>query len=185
MNSFDKIIGYDKVKQELLMIADRIKKPKKYEVLKVDFPKGVLLYGEPGVGKSLITECFVEEAGVKTFLCRKDKANGAFVEEIKNTFEEIKKESIAIIVLDDMDKYANSDECHQNTDKYVTIQSCIDNCKDYKVFILATANDIDLLPDSLIRAGRFNRVIHMAAPSGSDAVSIVRHYLKKKETGPD
>ena len=177
---FDKVIGYEKVKQELLMIADRIKNPQKYEDLNVEFPRGVLLYGEPGVGKSLMTDCFVKETGVKVFVCRKDKANGAFVDEIKNTFEAAKKESVSIIVLDDMDKYANSDESHQNTDEYVTIQTCIDNCKDSKVFILATANDIDLLPESLIRAGRFNRVIHMAAPSGKDAADIVKHYLKNK-----
>lgn len=180
-NAFKDVIGYEKVKQELCMIADRIKNPQKYKQLNVEFPRGVLLYGEPGVGKSLMTDCFIKETNVKTFICRKDVANGAFVEVIKKTFEDAKQEPVAVIILDDMDKFANSDQGHQNTDEYVTIQSCIDNCKDHNVFVLATANDIDLLPESLIRAGRFNRVIHMMAPSGAEAADIVRHYLKDKE----
>ena len=60
------------------------------------------------------------------------------------------------------------------------MQSCIDAVKGKEVFVLATANDIDCLPDSLCRAGRFDRTIEVNAPKGEDAIEIITYYLKSK-----
>lgn len=179
-DEFDRIIGYEKVKEELRMLCDRVKNPEKYKKLNVDFPRGLLLYGEPGVGKSLMAECFINNAGIKSFTCRKDKADGEFVEVIKSIFDEAAKEETAIILLDDIDKYSNDDQYHQNSDEFVTIQTCMDNYKDQNIFVIATANDIRSIPDSLMRAGRFNRLVHVNNPSGDEAAKIVDHYLREK-----
>lgn len=80
-----------------------------------------------------------------------------------------------------MDKFANGDEHHRDAEEYVTVQSCIDEVKNKEVFVLATANNIRALPHSLLRAGRFDRVIKVNAPVGEDAVQIIEHYLSKKE----
>lgn len=181
MSEFDKVIGYEDVKMELKRFCDVLRNPEKYRKLGVTTPSGILLYGEPGVGKTLIAKCFIEESGCKVFVIRKEKPNGDFVNEVKETFEKAKTESPAIVFLDDMDKFANEDDQHRNAEEYVTVQSCIDDCKGCGVFTLATANDKYCLPDSLLRAGRFDKVIEMKPPKGTDARRIIEYFLSKKQ----
>lgn len=180
MNAFDKIIGYEHIKKELQQISDTLKNREAYEKLGVHAPRGLLLYGEPGVGKSSMASAVVKESGRKVFTCRKDSPNGDFVKKIKAIFDEAAQNEPSIVYLDDMDKFANDDEEHPDAQEYVTVQSCIDEVKEMQVFVLATANDIFRLPDSLLRAGRFDRTIEIEAPRGQDAVKIVSHYLKSK-----
>ena len=91
MNEFDKIIGYKDVKAELLRICDVIKNAEKYKALGVTSLGGLLLDGDPGVGKTLMATCFIKESGRKAFVCRKNKPDGEFVNEIKNVFTEAVK----------------------------------------------------------------------------------------------
>ena len=180
MSAFDKVIGYEDIKQELLMVCDVMKNAGKYSSLGVTTPKGVLLHGVPGVGKTLMASCVIEESGRPAFTVRKDRSDGDFVNTIKETFEKAKEAAPSIVFLDDIDKFANEDRYHRDAEEYVTVQSCIDSCADCEVFALATANDTDYLPDSLLRAGRFDKVIHMDAPVDEDAVKIIGHFLKSK-----
>ena len=80
-----------------------------------------------------------------------------------------------------MDKYANEDRYHRNAEEYVTVQTCIDEIKEKNVFVLATCNDKNALPDSLIRSGRFDKVYEMRFPEREDAKKIVAFYLKNKK----
>lgn len=180
MKAFDKIIGYASLKQELMQISDTLKNRECYDKLGVSAPRGLLLYGEPGVGKSLMASAVIEESGRPVFRCRKDEPNGDFVKKIKATFEKAAENAPSIVFLDDLDKFANGDETHPDAEEYVTVQSCIDETKGKEVFVLATANDTDCLPDSLQRAGRFDRTIEVGLPMGEDAIEIVAYYLKSK-----
>ena len=180
MKAFDKIIGYASLKQELMQISDTLKNRQFYDKLGVSAPRGLLLYGEPGMGKSLMASAVIEESGRPVFRCRKDEPNGDFVKKIKATFEKAAENAPSIVFLDDMDKFANGDENHPDAEEYVTVQSCIDEVKGKEVFVLATANDIDCLPDSLCRPGRFDRTIEVEVPPREDAVEIIAHYLKSK-----
>lgn len=146
MNAFDKIIGYSAIKKELRQISDTLKNKDVYAGLGVSAPNGLLLYGEPGVGKSLMASAIIEESGRKVFTCRKDKPNGDFVKEIKATFDKAAENAPSIVYLDDMDKFTNGDERHPDAEEYVTVQSCIDEVKGKQVFVLATANNIRCLP---------------------------------------
>ncbi len=181
MSKFDKIIGYSAVKKELKQIADTLKNREIYAKLGVSSPRGLLLYGEPGVGKSLMASAVIEESGRKAFVCRKDQPNGDFVKVIKSTFEKAIENAPSIVLLDDMDKFANGDERHPDAEEYVTVQSCIDEAKGKEVFVLATVNNMRCLPRSLHRAGRFDRVIEIDTPRGKDALAIIAHYLKNKK----
>lgn len=181
MSEFDKIIGYKDVKTELFRICDVIKNADKYKALGVAPIGGLLLDGDPGVGKTLMANCFIKESGRKSFVCRKNKPDGEFVNEIKNVFTEAAGNAPSIILLDDMDKFANEDDYHRNAEEYVTVQSCIDEIKGKDVFVLATTNGTDNLPRSLLRAGRFDYVISVDAPEGKDAVEIVKYYLSQKK----
>ena len=177
---FDSIIGYAEVKLELMRILDQLRYPEKYTALGVTDTHGLLLHGAPGVGKSTFAMGFLEASGRKTFICRKDKTNGDFVEEIVQTFDKAMEAAPSVILLDDLDKFANGDRRRRNTDEFVTVQTCIDRVKDKQVFVVATANDIEKLPDSLTRAGRFDNVLKLECPRGKDAQDIVAHYLSKK-----
>ena len=180
MKEFEKVIGYEDVKMELERICDLLVNTQKYSMLGVTPPGGLLLHGEPGVGKTTMAKCFIQACGRKTFTCRKLKPDGEFVNEIKATFDEAATNAPSIVFLDDMDKFANDDRYHRNSEEFVAVQSCIDEVKGKDVFVLATANDLDNLPDSLLRAGRFDKVIAVKNPTGKDAVEIIRYYLGRK-----
>lgn len=185
MGEFEKVIGYESIKEEVMRICDVVKNKGKYEKLGVKMSNGLLLYGEPGVGKTLIASCFIKECKRKSFICRKNLPNGEFVKYIKDIFEKAKNNTPSIIFLDDFDKFANEDKDHKNAEEYVTLQSCIDGVKNCDVFIVATANDLKLVPDSLLRAGRFDTIIEIKTPKGEDAEKIIKHYIKGKQSVVD
>lgn len=180
MKEFDKVIGYTNIKQELEQVADTLKNREAYAKLGVSAPNGLLLHGDPGLGKTLMATCLIEASGRPVYICRKDKPDGDFINAIKETFDTAKESAPSIVFLDDMDKFANEDENHRDAEEYVTVQSCIDGLKGTGVFVLATANEIHNLPRSLLRAGRFDRIIEVEAPQGKDAEQIIAHYLKGK-----
>ena len=177
---FEPVIGYKAIKKELIRICDIMRNREFYSKLGVQVPNGLLLSGDPGLGKTLMANCFIKASGRKAFICRKDKPDGDFVNHIKKIFEEAVKAAPSIVFLDDMDKFANGDTYHKNSEEYVTIQSCIDDVKGKEVFVLSTINDSDAIPQSLLRAGRFDNRISVEAPKGVDAEKIVDFYIKKK-----
>lgn len=185
MYGFDKIIGYEDLKYEMKIVCDSIKNPEKYKKLGAKIPRGIMLYGEPGIGKSLLATTFCEESGRTCFIIRKDRPDGEFVNYIKEIFEKAKDSAPSIIFLDDMDKFSNGDERHKDAEEYVAVQAGIDTVKDFDVFVISTVNDKDVLPDSLLRPGRFDKVIEMRYPEGEDAVKIVDFYLKQKQIADD
>ena len=87
-NYFESIIGYGAIKLELSRILDQLINPEKYAALGVTEPHGLLLHGEPGVGKSTMAQCIVNACERTSFVCRKDKSNGDFVNEIVKIFDE-------------------------------------------------------------------------------------------------
>ncbi len=180
VKEFGKIIGYDSVKLELERLCDYMLSPDKYKKFGIKMSRGVLLSGPPGVGKTLMANCLIEASKRKCFVCRKDKPNGEFVKAIKDTFEQAKANQPSIVFLDDVDKFANERGLNSNAEEYVTIQSCIDDCKESEVFVVATANEDGVLPESLKRAGRFDKIIEIDCPVGKEAEDIVKYYLDKK-----
>lgn len=186
MSAFDKIIGYEKEKEELYQLCDMAKNPEKYAALGVKLPRGILLYGVPGVGKTLMATVLLDEMdeGRKRYVLRKDKAIGEFVESISGTFQEAKKNAPSVIFLDDLDKFT-SDGDSRNPEELIAVQSGIDEVKGTDVFVIATANDIREFPRSLRRAGRFDRILEICPPNRKEAVEIVRHYLSSQKVAPD
>ena len=185
MKEFDRIIGYDEIKRELIKICDTMRNPDKYEKIGVRTPKGLLLHGEPGVGKSLMCECLINASGREAFTCRRDEDQSSFVSKIRETFKQAKENAPSIVLLDDMDKFANDDDKHKDSAEYVAVQACIDSVKKDEVFVLATCNGLDKLPESLLRVGRFDQTIEVSNPFGEDAEKIIAHYLKNKNCAED
>lgn len=181
MSAFDKVIGYETIKNELLQICDMIHNREIYEELGAKLPQGILLYGDPGLGKTLMAKSFIEESGLKAYIVRRNKGNDDFIGDITDTFRKAKENTPCVIFLDDMDKFANEDSDHRDAEEYVVVQSGIDEVKNCDVFILATANEIWKLPRSLVRSGRFDRKIEVQCPTNRDADEIIEHYLSNKK----
>ena len=181
MSAFDRVIGYDSIKTELLQIVDIIHNPDVYRALGAKIPRGILLSGAPGLGKTLLAKAFIEESGLPAFLVRRDADDVGFIADIAVGFQEAKNNSPAIVFLDDMDKFANEDDRHRDAKEYVAVQAGIDDTKDSDVFVIATVNDGKKLPDSLIRPGRFDRIIEIDTPDDEDAAKIIAYYLSDKK----
>lgn len=181
MNAFDKVIGYSSIKEELLQICDMIHNREFYVNLGAKLPKGVLLFGDPGLGKTLIAKCFIEESGLNTYIIRRDKNELEFFDNISETFRKAKENSPSIVFLDDIDKFANEDNNHCDAEEYVAVQAGIDEVKNHDVFVIATANRPHKLPQSLVRSGRFDRKIKFRTPSKEDAYNIIEYYLSSKK----
>ena len=181
MSAFDKIIGYQTIKEELLQICDMIHNREIYENLGAKQPQGILLYGDPGLGKSLMAKSFITESGLPAYIVRRDKGSDDFIGKITDTFEKAKKNAPAIVLLDDMDKFANEDDRHIDAEEYVAVQAGIDEVKGCNVFVFATVNEIRKLPRSLIRSGRFDRKIEVNSPTDRDAEEIIKYYLAEKK----
>ena len=185
MSEFSKVIGYDTIKQELRQICDMFHNKEVYEKLGAKLPRGLLLYGDPGLGKTLMAKCFISESGLKAYTIRRNKGTDDFIGEITDTFQLAKENAPSIVFLDDMDKFANEDANHRDAEEYVAVQSAIDDARGSDVFVFATVNDMRKLPSSLLRAGRFDRKIEVNPPSSKDAHEIIKFYLKDKKVSED
>ncbi len=182
MTEFDAVIGYQKEKAELMQICDMLKNREYYEKLGAVLPSGVLIEGEPGVGKTLLATVFLKESGLKSYIVRRTRKDGDFVENLERIFEEAKENQPSIILLDDMDKFTISEKSRE---EYVAVQTCIDGVKGKGVFVIATINEKKEIPESLLRAGRFDRHIKMNTPRGKDSYNIISYYMDKKGFLPE
>lgn len=185
MSAFGKIIGYELVKHDLIMMADVLSNTEKYSALGAHTPKALLLYGKPGVGKTLMAKCLIKESNRSTFTCRKNESGETFIKSIKRTYAKAKQQAPSIVFLDDLDKFSNAEEWRSDTEEYVAVQSCIDDVGDAEVFTLATANNIKCLPQSLLRSGRLGNKIEVDCPDTDDARKIIKHYLDEKDFSSD
>lgn len=182
MKEFDVVIGYQKEKAELMQICDMLKNREYYENLGATLPRGVLIEGEPGVGKTLLATAFLKESGLKSYIVRRTRKDGDFSESLERIFEEAKANQPSIVLLDDMDKFTTSEKSRE---EFVAVQTCIDGVKGQDVFVIATINEKKEIPDSLIRAGRFDRHIKMNTPRGKDSYNIISYYMDKKGFLPE
>jgi cell division protease FtsH len=133
-----------------------------------------------------MANAMIEESGRNAFSCRKTRADGEFVDSIKQTFDDAVEHEPSIVFLDDMDKFAQDNtDSNSNKEEFVVIQSCLEDIKDKDVFVIATANDIDNLPSSLVRAGRFGKQLWFAVPPLDDSRKIIAHYLSGKKVAAD
>ncbi len=180
MSAFDRIIGYDYVKREMLEIVDMLKNPNVYEKLGATLPSGVLIEGDPGLGKTLLATAFMEECGVKSYILRRSKETREFISEMNKVFADAKNNTPSIILLDDMDKFAPEEK---NAEEFSVLQALIDSIKNSGVFLIATVNCTKHIPNSLLRSGRFDRSLTLCYPTREDGPEIVKYYISKKPVG--
>lgn len=178
---FKDIIGYDETKKTLKRIIDILNNKEKYKRLGAEIPHGLLLYGPPGLGKTTFSKSFISSTTRKQYIIRKNNIDGDFIRYIKDIFNKAKETQPSIILLDDLDKFTKSNDSDKNQEEFVTIQSFIDDIKDKDIFVVATVNDINILPESLLRSGRFDIKIKIDKPSSEESYKIFNHYISKKQ----
>ena len=182
MSTFDRIIGYDHIKAELMQISDMIHHPEVYAALDAKLPQGLLLSGAPGLGKTLMATALMEDSGLPCFTVRRSQSEDEFLKQLAHTFDEAAEAAPSMLLLDDMDKFS-SDEF--STAAFTAVQSCIDKVQEKQVFVIATVNNGEEIPDSLLRCGRFDRQIKVQRPNCTDGEQIIRRYLSGKAPVPD
>lgn len=182
---FSNIIGYNDIKMALKRIIDILNNQDKYKQLGSKIPHGLLLYGNPGTGKTSISKEFLNNCHRKTFIVRKNKGNGEFINYLNNIFEDAKKNEPSIILLDDLDKFSETDNYNDNNAEYVVVQSLIDEIQDKDIFVIATVNNEKLLPKSLLRSGRFDIQLQIEEPTDKDSFAIINYYLNNKKIAED
>lgn len=176
---FEDIIGYDDIKKELYCILDYLNNKEKYDKYNVSTSNSILLYGEPGLGKTLTSLKFIEASKRYSVIIRKKDNKENFFSYLKEKFEEAKKNAPSIILLDDLDKYAEESKNTKNNEEFSAVQSLIDDVKNKNVFIIATCNEIDNLASSLLRSGRLGQKIYFESPNRDEIKKIMKFYLSK------
>ena len=181
---FEDIIGYEKIKKTLERLIDVLKNQEKYKKIGSTIPHGLLLYGPPGLGKTTFARVILNNVNRKTYVIRKTKSDGSFLDYISSIFDQAKNNQPSIILLDDLDKFSEDDDT-KNCEEFVTIQSLIDEIKNEDIFVIATANERRILPNSLLRSGRFDIRIEIDFPDENESNNIIKHYLKSKNINTD
>ena len=181
MNYFEEIIGYENIKYELNRIIDYLNNKEKYDKIGARKPDNVILYGEPGLGKTKTAKLFINALNRGKYIINKNKTNGEFLEYLKKTINDASKNAPSVILFDDLDKYSNNDDAHTYTDEFILIQSLMDENSDKDIYYIATANDMLKLPKSLLRTKRLGLELEFNSPTLEDSKKIIKHYLENKK----
>ncbi|WP_410369085.1 ATP-dependent metallopeptidase FtsH/Yme1/Tma family protein [Campylobacter concisus] len=186
---FSDVAGISEVKSELSEIVDFLKNPQKYRNFGIKMPKGVLMVGPPGVGKTLVAKAVAGEANVPFFY-----QNGAsFVQiyvgmgakRVRELFSRAKSYAPSIIFIDEIDAVGKSRGGTRNDEREATLNQLLTEMDGFEdnsgVIVIAATNRIEMIDEALLRSGRFDRRIFLSMPDFNDRVAILNTYLKDKK----
>ena len=194
--TFDDVAGVDEEKEELEEIVEFLKNPKKFTDMGARIPKGVLLVGQPGTGKTLLAKAVAGEAGVPFYSISGSDFVEMFVgvgaSRVRDLFEQAKKNAPCIIFIDEIDAVGRQrgaglggghDEREQTLNQLLVE---MDGFSDNEgVIILAATNRPDVLDKALLRAGRFDRQIVVGSPDVKAREQILEVHARKKKLAED
>ena len=194
--TFDDVAGVDEEKEELSEIVEFLKNPKKYTDMGARIPKGVLLVGGPGTGKTLLAKAVAGEAGVPFFIISGSDFVEMFVgvgaSRVRDLFEQAKRNAPCIIFIDEIDAVGRQrgaglggghDEREQTLNQLLVEMDGFS--ANEGVIVLAATNRPDVLDKALLRAGRFDRQIVVGAPDVKAREQILEVHSKKKRLADD
>ncbi|HJE65901.1 MAG TPA: ATP-dependent metallopeptidase FtsH/Yme1/Tma family protein [Campylobacter avium] len=191
--SFDDVAGVDDVKLELSEIVDFLKNPKKYKDFGIKMPKGVLMVGPPGVGKTLIAKAVAGEASVPFFY----QSGASFVEiyvgmgakRVRELFSRAKMMSPSIIFIDEIDAVGKARGEISNVERDNTLNQLLTQMDGFEdnsgVIVIAATNKIELMDPALLRSGRFDRRVFLSLPDFKDRLKILEIYMSDKKHKAD
>ena len=188
--TFKDVAGNESAKQDLSEIVDFLKNPKKYEKLGAKIPRGVLLAGDPGTGKTLMARAVAGEANVPFFSISGSEFAEMFVgvgaSRVRDLFSKAKKNAPSIIFIDEIDAVAHKRDARggagredeQTLNQILVEMDGFDN--DSGVIVMAATNRVDMLDKALLRPGRFDRHVNVTLPERKDRLEILKVHFKNK-----
>ena len=183
---FADIGGISDVKEELEEIIDFLRNPKRYYSFGARLPRGVLLVGPPGVGKTMIAKAVAHEADVPFFY----QSGASFVQiyvgmgakRVAELFAAAKKNAPAIIFIDEIDAVGKKRGGERNDEREGTLNQLLTEMDGFEdasgIIVIAATNNIDVMDSALLRAGRFDRRIFVELPTATERASILEKYLQ-------
>lgn len=190
---FNDIAGNDSAKQDLEEVVDFLKHPKKYESLGAKIPKGVLLVGNPGTGKTMLARAVAGEANVPFFSISGSEFVEMFVgvgaSRVRDLFAKAKKNAPAIVFIDEIDAVGRKrgsgmggghDEREQTLNQILVEMDGFETGTN--VIVLAATNRADVLDPALLRPGRFDRRTNIMLPERKDREAILKVHFRNKPT---
>lgn len=186
--TFADVHGIDSIKSELLEVADFLNNTKKYKKFGVKLPRGVLLVGAPGVGKTMIAKALAGETKVPFFY----QSGASFVQiyvgmgakRVRELFAKAKASAPAIIFIDEIDAVGKRRGEGRNDEREGTLNELLTQMDGFEdstgILVLAATNNIDVLDEALLRSGRFDRRVYVPMPNATDREEILRGYLTNK-----
>ena len=194
--TFDDVAGLDEEKQEMIEIVSFLKKPDEFYKMGAKIPKGVLLCGKPGTGKTLIAKAIAGEANVPFITMNGSEFTEMFAglgaSRVRKLFEKAKKGSPAIIFIDEIDAVGSKRseggsaadlDNNQTLNQLLVEMDGFDS--DHTVIVLAATNRPEMLDQALLRPGRFDRQITIALPDMNGREAILKVHAKDKKLAPD
>lgn len=192
---FADVAGVDEAKEELVEVVDFLKSPKKYTDIGGKIPKGVLLVGDPGTGKTLLARAVAGEAGVPFFSISGSDFVEMFVgvgaSRVRDLFKQAREKAPCIIFIDEIDALAKSrangfssnDEREQTLNQLLVEMDGFDNEKG--LIVLAATNRVDVLDPAILRPGRFDRQVPVEKPDVKGREEILRIHAKNVKLDKD
>ena len=194
--TFADVAGVDESKEELQEVVEFLKEPQKFIALGARIPKGVLLVGPPGGGKTLLAKAVSGEAGVPFFSISGSEFVEMFVgvgaSRVRDLFDQAKKHSPCIIFIDEIDAVGrhrgaglggSHDEREQTLNQMLVEMDGFDT--DTNIIIMAATNRPDILDPALLRPGRFDRRVVLDRPDMKGREEILKVHIKGKPIAPD
>ena len=194
--TFKDVAGVDEEKEELEEVVDFLRNPSKYTNMGARIPKGILLVGSPGTGKTLLARAVAGEAGVPFFIISGSDFVEMFVgvgaSRVRDLFEEAKKKSPCIVFIDEIDAVGRkrgaglgggNDEREQTLNQLLVEMDGF--TENQGVIVLAATNRPDVLDTALLRPGRFDRQILVPAPDVKAREQILEVHARKKKFAED
>jgi cell division protease FtsH len=189
---FSDVEGIDNARYELEEIVDFLKNPEQYNGSGAKIPKGAILSGLPGTGKTLLARAIAGESSVPFIACSGSSFVEMFVgvgaKRVRDLFELAKENQPCIVFIDEIDaigKKRSSNGFNNNEEREQTINQLLTEMdgfeKDTQIVVIAATNRIDILDEALIRPGRFDRKIEVALPSVGGRERILKVHTKDKK----
>ena len=193
--SFKDVAGIDSEKQELMEIVDFLKNKEKFQDVGARVPRGILLSGEPGTGKTLLARAIAGEANVPFFAASGSDFSGIIVglgvAKIKEIFEMAKRNAPCILFIDEIDAIGQRRSTHSynDQDREQTLNQLLIEMdgfsNDTGIIVIGATNRPDMLDPALLRPGRFDRQVYIELPDLSGRKEILDLYSKKVKISSD